>query len=121
VAGRESHPCNSYGDASQGFVSERRFRRDVDIVELAQRMGPGRKIADLKAALADGSDPEALEAARAMIDKVLIWPPETHGNPPGIDLIGELLAMRQADLGGGTARGGRPQEPIEPLPWRPVR
>jgi len=63
------------------------------------------KIGGLKAALADGSDPEALEAARAMIDKVLIWPPETDGDPPGIELVGELLAMLQAGVGGSTVRG----------------
>ena len=63
------------------------------------------KIGGLKAALADGSDPEALDTARAMIDKVLIWPPETDGDPPGIELVGELLAMLQAGVAGSTVRG----------------
>ncbi|HEY6434094.1 MAG TPA: hypothetical protein VIZ17_19130, partial [Acetobacteraceae bacterium] len=53
--------------------------------------------------LADGNDPPVLEAVRAMIDRVLIWRPETDGEPPRIELIGELLAMLQAGLGGTTA------------------
>jgi DNA invertase Pin-like site-specific DNA recombinase len=64
-----------------------------------------RKLGDLKAALADGNDPESLEVARGMIDRVVIWPPETDGGPPGIELIGELSAMLQAGLGKENARG----------------
>jgi hypothetical protein len=61
------------------------------------------KVGNLKAALANGNNPEALEAARSLIDKVIIHPPETDGEPPGIELIGELIALLQA------AGMGRPQ------------
>ncbi len=54
------------------------------------------KVSNLKAALANGRDPEALEAARALIDKVILHPPEIDGDPPGIELVGELMGMLQA-------------------------
>jgi DNA invertase Pin-like site-specific DNA recombinase len=57
-----------------------------------------RQVGDLRGALADREDPEALEAARSIIDEVLIRPPETDGDPPRIELTGELLAMLQAGL-----------------------
>jgi hypothetical protein len=60
------------------------------------------RVADLQAALENGEDREALEAARALIDRVLLWPPETDGDPPGIEVIGELAALLQA-AGIGTA------------------
>ena len=43
------------------------------------------KVSGLRVALSDGRDSEALEAARALIDKVIISPPETDGDPPGIE------------------------------------
>jgi DNA invertase Pin-like site-specific DNA recombinase len=52
-------------------------------------------VESLKAALAAGDDPEALETARALVDKVIIHPPETETDPPGIELVGELTALFQ--------------------------
>ena len=54
------------------------------------------RVGTLQAALAGGGQPAALEAARSLIDKVIVSPPETDGDPPGIELVGELLAMLQA-------------------------
>jgi site-specific DNA recombinase len=51
------------------------------------------RVAALKAALARGDDPEALESARALIDKVIIHPPTGDGEPPVTELIGDLLAL----------------------------
>jgi site-specific DNA recombinase len=55
-----------------------------------------RQVDRLKQALAAGSDAEALEAARALIDKVVVYPPDTDGGPPGLELHGELMAMLKA-------------------------
>jgi site-specific DNA recombinase len=55
----------------------------------------------LNAALAAGRDPETLEAARALVDKVIIHPPETDDDPPRIELVGDLMVMLQA---GGVGR-----------------
>jgi hypothetical protein len=61
------------------------------------------KVRDLKVALAEGNCPEALEAARVLIDRVILHPPKDDGDPPNIELVGELMAML-------TAAGlGRPQ------------
>ena len=53
-------------------------------------------VAELQTTPAGNSDPEALEAARALIDKVIVTPPETNDDPPGIELIGELYDMLKA-------------------------
>ena len=53
-------------------------------------------MARLKATLAEGDDPEALESARALIEKVIIHPPETEDDPPGIELVGDLMGLLQA-------------------------
>jgi hypothetical protein len=61
------------------------------------------KVCTLNAALARGRDCEMLETARALIDKVFIHPPENDDDPPGVELVGDLMAMLQA------AGVGRPQ------------
>jgi hypothetical protein len=57
------------------------------------------RVADLQSALSSGNAPDALEAARVLIDKVIVHPPGDGGGPPGIELVGDLLAM----LGAGGA------------------
>ena len=59
-----------------------------------------------QAALTDGSDPAAPQAAPAMIDEVLIRP-RNRWRAAGIKLIGELLATLRAGLGWTTASDGR--------------
>jgi DNA invertase Pin-like site-specific DNA recombinase len=54
------------------------------------------KVATLASLLADGHHPEALEAARALIDKVIIHPPESDDDPPGVELVGDLVALLRA-------------------------
>jgi hypothetical protein len=51
------------------------------------------RVARLEQALADRDAPEALEAARALIDRVIVSPPSDPGSPPGIELVGQLQAM----------------------------
>jgi hypothetical protein len=54
------------------------------------------KVCELHAALANHEHPEALEAARSLIEKVIVYPPETDNDPPRVELVGELIAMLQA-------------------------
>jgi hypothetical protein len=54
------------------------------------------KVEELREVLMKGQDPEALEAARALIDKVIIHAADEGGNSPGIELVGELMAMLEA-------------------------
>ena len=54
------------------------------------------RVARLEHALADRDAPEALEAARALIDRVVVSPPSDPGDPPGIELVGKLQAMLRA-------------------------
>lgn len=54
------------------------------------------RVATLQDALARKDAPEALEAARALIDRVVIRPTAGPDEPPGIDLCGQLIAMLQA-------------------------
>jgi DNA invertase Pin-like site-specific DNA recombinase len=58
------------------------------------------RVGDLQAALSANRSPEALEAARELIERVVIHPPGDPGGPPGIELVGQLMAMLEA---GGTA------------------
>ena len=60
-------------------------------------------MADLEQALAAGDAPDVLEAARALIDKVVIYPPGEGGGGPRIELVGDLPAMLEA-CGAGWAR-----------------
>jgi hypothetical protein len=39
---------------------------------------------------------DVLEAARALIDRVIIHQPEGPGSPPSVELVGQLMAMLQA-------------------------
>jgi hypothetical protein len=50
-------------------------------------------VGDLQVALANRDDAEALEAARSLIDKVVLHPPETDGDPPRVELVGDLAAL----------------------------
>jgi site-specific DNA recombinase len=52
------------------------------------------KVRNLEAGLANRDDAEVLEAARSLIDKVILHPPD--GNPPRIELVGDLMALLRA-------------------------
>jgi hypothetical protein len=41
----------------------------------------------LHAALATHDHPEALEAARSLIEQVIVYPPETDKDPPRVELV----------------------------------
>jgi DNA invertase Pin-like site-specific DNA recombinase len=51
------------------------------------------RVAGLREMLAGGDASEALEAARALISRVVVTPPDGEGGPPGIELVGEFGAM----------------------------
>ncbi len=53
-------------------------------------------VANLAALLSAGDHPEALEAARTLIEKVIIHPPDTGDDPPGVELVGELMSLLKA-------------------------
>jgi site-specific DNA recombinase len=59
-------------------------------------------VADLKAAHARGDSAEVLERARALIDRVVVHPPQDDRDPPGIELIGELMALLKAARTGNS-------------------
>jgi site-specific DNA recombinase len=71
------------------------------------------KVEELREALMKGQDPEALEAARALIDKVIIHPANEGSKLPGIELVGELMGLLQAagiacpDLSGAHDQGNK--------------
>jgi site-specific DNA recombinase len=50
------------------------------------------RVADLHRVLASGDAPDALEAARALIDRIIVHPPGDGGGSPSVELIGDLLA-----------------------------
>ena len=54
------------------------------------------KVATLASLLADGHHPEALDAARALIEKVVCYPPEADDHPPGVKVIGDLAGLLRA-------------------------
>ena len=68
------------------------------------------KVRNLAHALEKGENPEALEAARSLIDKVILHPPETDDDPPGVELIGELTALLKAGGVGDNQVGSYPQD-----------
>jgi site-specific DNA recombinase len=82
-----------------------------------------RNMDELTEALPRGGDPEALESARALIHKILIHPPETECDPPGIELTGELMALLQAAGLNSTAEKGSAasHDPILELFVSPVK
>jgi aminobutyraldehyde dehydrogenase len=53
------------------------------------------RIENLRVALQKGDDPESFEIARGLIDAVIIHPAETDGDPPGVELVGDLMALMQ--------------------------
>lgn len=64
-----------------------------------------RTVAQLRDALAGPKATEAREVARELIDRVIISPPRADGDPPGIELVGELAAILHA-AGLGTQPSG---------------
>ncbi len=73
-----------------------------------------RKAGILTEALREGGDPEVLEAARALIDRIIIHAPGPDGGPPGIELVGELTAMLNmaCDNQGIAADQAAPTDPV---------
>ena len=69
------------------------------------------KVRNLAHALEKGENPEALEAARSLIDKVILHPPETDDDPPGVELIGELTALLKAGGVGDNQMGSQSAVP----------
>jgi hypothetical protein len=63
------------------------------------------KVDDLRRAMADKDNHAALEAARALIDRVIISPPEHDDEPPGIELVGDLAELLRAAGLGPTRQG----------------
>ena len=55
-----------------------------------------RRVAVLRAALESRNEPELLEAARALIDKVAVGPGDGPDGPPKIELVGHLTEMLRA-------------------------
>ncbi|WP_206035758.1 zinc ribbon domain-containing protein, partial [Roseomonas sp. HF4] len=77
-------------------------------------------VADLRRAIAAEDGAEALEAARALIDTVVVSPPDDPGDPPGIALTGTLMAMLKAG-GADLAPGGKTPSPHASPPCSRVR
>jgi hypothetical protein len=67
-----------------------------------------RKVAALHRSVTAEDAPDALEAARALIDRVLVTPPNDDGDPPGFELVGALQAMLQATGVDGAASKSQP-------------
>ena len=70
------------------------------------------RVASLQQALARDDGAAALEAARSLIDKVMIHPPEDPSDPPGVELVGNLLNMLHAASAGS---GSKPSD-VQPNP-----
>jgi site-specific DNA recombinase len=66
-----------------------------------------RKVANLHEAISSADDHEVLEAVRALIEKVIVTPPDHDADPPGIELIGDLTELLRA-AGLGPALQGSP-------------
>lgn len=69
-------------------------------------------IAALRTALNDTLDPSALEAARALIDRVVLHPPDDPDDPPRIEFDGDLAEMLRA--GGADIPKDPPSSPSRP-------
>ena len=65
------------------------------------------KVARLRDALQGPDGTEALEAARELIERVIISPPSLDDDPPGIEVVGDFVAMLQASGLGADARDKR--------------
>lgn len=68
---------------------------------LAQTYADG--VAKLRQGIDAGDGQDVLEAARALIDKVIVTPGDDPDDPPGIELVGQLMAMLKA--GGAFPNG----------------
>ncbi|CAH0150504.1 recombinase family protein [Roseomonas sp. CECT 9278] len=55
-----------------------------------------RRVAVLGAAIQGRNEPEVLDAARALVDKVIVGPGDGPGSPPEIELVGHLMEMLKA-------------------------
>ncbi len=65
-------------------------------------------VAGLAQAVSAGAKPEVLEAIRALIDRVVVSPPEDDGSP-GIELVGQIAAILR--VGCGFRVGGQCDTP----------
>ena len=54
------------------------------------------RVAELRRGIDAGKGQDVLEAARALIDKVIVTPGDDPDDPPGIELVGQLMAMLKA-------------------------
>ncbi|MBR0660468.1 recombinase family protein [Roseomonas oryzicola] len=92
----------------QQKLDELRARRDALQAEIGREMPPApalhpniaevyaSQVARLREALDAEGNPAALEAARALIDRVIVSPGDGPDDPPGIELVGRLMQMLQA-------------------------
>ena len=83
-------------------------RRDALRAEIGREMPPApalhpniaevyaAQVARLREALTAEGNPAALEAARALVDRVIVSPGDGPEGPPGIELVGRLMEMLQA-------------------------
>ncbi len=63
------------------------------------------KVARLREALQGPDSTDALEAAGELIEQVIVSPPERDDDPPGIEVVGEFVAMlKAAGLGTKTRK-----------------
>ena len=53
-----------------------------------------RRVAVMQAAIQGRNEPEVLDAARALVDKVIVGPGDGPGSPPEIELVGHLEPRR---------------------------
>lgn len=53
-------------------------------------------VAELRRGMDAGQGQDVLKAARALIDKVIVAPGDDPDDPPGIELVGQLMAMLKA-------------------------
>jgi site-specific DNA recombinase len=71
------------------------------------------RVASLTKRLQNGDDPEGLELARALIDRVIVHPPTPDGEPAVVELIGELRELlRIAGVGTSTTEVSRGADPV---------
>ena len=54
------------------------------------------RVAELRRGIDAGKGQDVLEAARALIDKVVLTPGDDPDDPPRIELVGQLMAMLKA-------------------------
>ncbi len=73
------------------LASEKPPSLDVDLARKYREY-----LAGLHGAVHDKSNPELLEAARAMIERVTIFPGEGEGDPPELEIVGALTNMLTA-------------------------